>query len=412
MNSLKEIISLYADFDPLTASYQERKPIGPSERQKIETQLTAFFSQFMVKNGVEHSKIDSQYKALRLLFHSDKIHPNTSETYWLEHVMSEGSMRGVCFKLVQTCMNKLKNPVPAANYRNIRDMDELLTKLKRQERRATTFTQKAMINSTIQMISSVKSHHRTIEQGERGWLQTSISTMPYITSGFCLGLYIEELALLFALTYALSKGGQWLEKSSSAQWEYVGHEMRSFSDMLYNASAALITYFIRLNFLAIDGIYYLGTQTCSHLYQAILPPPEPNDCTTLALPHQHLLGGDFYQTFELKILALSLERYREQQQAQWFASIRHGAFKSSKIQCALNELKKIDEAELEPEEKLLLAKPILEELSKNPRLNVKGSHAAAAIESMSFLYNFLVPATEVENEEDKLPDVFSITYID
>lgn len=422
--SLKSIVSLYAIGDPSTGTYQVHESMNKSTTQKIEAHLITFFSQYLTQEGMADDMINLHCKELRKRFHPDKLKNTVPEIVWLEQVISEGAMNGACFKLIDLCAESVKStPVKddaSTSYDNVDNMDDFLHILQKRRNFATTLTQRAVIDSMISMLQRVNHYHATTVEIETGWLQKTIQAMPYISSGFCVGLYIKELALLYALTYSISLGSRWLGKSSSQRWQGVAYGMNGFSQSISSAATTLLASLVKLNFYAFDGVCYVGIGACSAVYRALTLSPAPASVsgassssssqpgTTMILAPQHLLGGKAFKTLELKLLSLNLEGYQMLQKEQYFAGMRAGKYKSTQMASALTRLQLIDKNDCSVEHKLGEAKAVLDALASNRRVIGSGSHARQVIHAAQVMCQMLLPARDhaLESEDDDMPGLF------
>ncbi|MGQ3888195.1 hypothetical protein ACQUW5_04065 [Legionella sp. CNM-1927-20] len=429
MNSLKQsltdIVSAYTQYDLSTKSYHS-KQLSAAELQKLEVQLITLFSQFLTTEGVEENEINKQHKILRGLFHPDKLVIAAPEIQWLEHSLSAGANNGICFKLIDSCAEELKQPkINKEDFIFSEDdlgslhIDELIRQLKQIRKQAVTLTQQALINSTITLLQNIKRFQSTTEQFEPGWLKTILDSLPYITSGFCIGLYLKELSLLYAILCLIAKGGSWLQKGDIRGWRALGEMTREVSGVISNAATTLMLYFISMNFSAMNTAYYIGFEACSKIFQLIglsetrqIPSAYVNS-QALILP-QHFLPGKFnFETLELKLITLKLEQYQDQQKQQYFASWRRGCKKSSLIERVFQQLKLIDLKPISVSEKLIEANTIINNLACHPYFKANKSRAKETIEAIKMIVQSLMKnkSEQIITEDDcaLIDNLFSLS---
>lgn len=403
--SLIDIVIAYTDYDFSNKSYPVKQLIL-AEKQKIEVQLITIFSQFLTEKGVEDEQINHQRRILLSFFHPDKFLHASPEIRWLEHSLSDGNNNGVCFKLIDNCADELKKPsfkkeddTFQSEKGNFFDIDELLAQLEKKREGAKTLTQRALIDSTITLLQNIKHLKHISDDINPRWLKAFLISLPHITSGFCIGLYLEELSLLYAVLYLTTESGNWLKKRDEKSLQYLGNVVYGFSQAISNASTTLMFYFISINFAAMNTTYYLGIEACSKVYQlinyAISPKIPASSANTqshaLIIPPQYFLPGQhLFKTLEVKLIALKLEQYQTQQKMQYFATWRQGCKKSYLIEQALQGLKLIDVKSITAEQKLAEAKIIINNLAKHPYFKQNKSKAKETIEAVKILVQSLV----------------------
>lgn len=414
---LKILVAQYAYFEEKNFVYQNKKTIDIKEKQEIEASLIALIIQSLLQDGIEETAVDINLKKLRLLFHPDKYPLSSPEIKWLEFTLSDGKVDGTCFKLVDACASNLKKPksTNTGNFRNITTIDELIVKLERNKELAQTFTQRALIDSVLAMLKTANQYNDyTTNNVTALWAQRLTQLMPYITTGYCIGFFLEELALLYAVTYAVSKSGQWLERSNAWRLQRIGQFMQIFSNSISDAIKALLARLVELNIFVVQGTFNASIDVGSSIYKLLAAPApipkqtsinEQSQSLVLAevpviLSPQDLFGGKHFNTLELKLVAINLEEQAKQLELQWFADWRLGSQKNAAIQRALRNLMRIDVAKVDTETKLTKAEKILEKLASNEVINVTGSKTNHAIKrAQETLRMLLIPNTQEERKQ-------------
>ncbi|WED43825.1 hypothetical protein [Legionella cardiaca] len=408
---LKELISEYADFDKEHCIYKDKKSIGLEEKQKIEANLIALISQYLSQDGLVSETIHGHAKKLQLLFHPDKYPVSSPESKWLQYTLSSGCPeKAPCFYLVELSEKKLTNPdAPEFHFQSASSMEALIERIKRDRENATTHTQRALLDSILVMLSSAEEYNGDVNNNISViWAQRITQLMPYLTTGYCVSFFLEELALLYAVTFTLSRGGQWLEHSSSVRCQTVGHMMRMFGDSIFSAATALIARLTELNIFMIRGAINLSIDAGGGIYKLLTAPsPENSHETTnttnenkaLIVAPQDLFGGLRFKTFELKVVAMSLEKKSKQLEGQWLLDWRLGSQKNAAIKEALRALRVLDRSDVDLKTKLEEAEKVIKKLISNKTINVKGSDTNKAIRiAQRTLQLILHP---VSNEETK-----------
>ncbi|KTD07161.1 hypothetical protein [Legionella jamestowniensis] len=407
---LKQLIADYADYDRERFTYENKATITFEIKQKIEAGLIALICQYLSQDGLTAEAIRSHTKKLHLLFHPDRYPVSSPQNKWLQSTLSSGVIKeAVCFNLVALCEKKLTNPeAPEFHYGNILTMEALKARIKRDRENAKTYTQRALLDSILAMLTSAEAYNDQLNNNiSIIWAQRLTQLMPYLTTGYCLSFFIEELALLYAVTYTLSKGGRLLEQSSLSQGQTIGRIMRVFGETIFTAVTTLVARLTELNIFMVRGAINLGIDASGGIYKLLAAPvadgmnsPQPGDQSkALILAPQDLFGGMRFKTFELKILAMSLEQKSRQLQDQWFLDWRAGNYKNETIKKALRKLRVIDRSNLSVPEKLEKAAAIIALLESNKRVNVKGSRTEKTITMAKTLLELLrnSDAQEIQN---------------
>ncbi|KTD24787.1 Uncharacterised protein [Legionella lansingensis] len=379
---LEELIAVYAIYDKELNIYKDKKSLGIEEKQKIEAMLIALISQYLSQDGLEDKdRITHHSKKLQRFFHPDKYLTSSPENKWLQDTLypTETSKGGTCFNLVKLCEKKLKNPeLPEFHLENITTMEALITRLERDKEYATTYTERALLESILTMLRSAGNYNSQMDDKiPIIWAKRLTQLMPYLTTGYCVSYFLKELALLYAVTFTLTKSGQWFEHSSSTHLQMVGQVMHVFSDTIFAAVTALIARLTELNIFMVRGAINLGIDASGGLYKLLAAPRVPNDATNnsraLILAPQDLFGGLRFTTFELKLLAMGLEEKAKQLKNQWLLGWRAGSIKYAAIKETLQALQRLDSTDVDLSTKLDEAEKIIKELAKNQKVNVNGS---------------------------------------
>ncbi|CEK11205.1 hypothetical protein [Legionella hackeliae] len=378
---LKLLIAEYADYDEAHFVYKNKTEITSEAKQKIEASLIALICQYLSQDGLTPENIRSHAKKLQLLFHPDKYPVSMPQSKWLQKTLSVDPVKmATCFHLVNMCEKKLTDPeAPEFHFGNILTMDALIARVKQDRDRAPTYTQRALLESILAMLTSAEDYNKQMNGNiSIIWAKRISQLMPYLTTGYCLSFFLEELALLYAVTFTLSKGGSWLEKSSSTQGQTIGCMMRMFSEAIFGAVTALIARLTELNIFMVRGAINLSIDAGSGVYNLLTAAPAntgeaTNQNLALIVAPQDLFGGIRFKTFELKVLAMSLELKSKQLEEQWFSGYRAGSYKNAAIKKTLRALLRIDKTDLPVNEKLEKAAEILKTLENNKYVNVIGS---------------------------------------
>ncbi|MDP1604164.1 MAG: hypothetical protein Q8M03_12970 [Legionella sp.] len=441
-DSLKEIVQEYATFDQHTQKYHNTKKVNP---QLVEAKLKTVFAAFLTQDGVELVDIDKNCKKLHVQFHPDQYERASPEIKWLidtlivadaqrraedkeekeeekqeekqeEVTPRKRDERGVCFNLVTLCADIIKNPPPQGEGYMMDEIQDLIDDLKIRRNDATTLTQRALINCIISMLKSAGNYHATASTDlPPGFMQKLMKTMPYITTGVCVALYIKELSLFYALLYTFSKGGRMLGRSNSDFLRDVGYKMQQCANILSRVTMAVMELVFKLNL----GVFYTGIKAYGSICSgssssSAIPYGEASvQCTVLALQPQYFLDveGREFKTMPLKLIARPFELYEKQLQARYFDSI-----KLNPVQVTLQELQKIDgNDKMALDDKLNAVNKVIERLACDRTFNVPKSNAAEAISTTRNILTLLCEDAGIELVKDTIPaydgrPVFGMSY--
>ena len=435
-DSLKKIVQEYATFDQLTEKYHNTKKVNP---QLVEAKLKTVFAAFLTQDGVEPVDIDKNCKKLHVQFHPDQYERASPETKWLidtlivadaqrraesekDFIKRGRDERGVCFNLATLCADIIKNPPPQGErsmmdvLSNCNEIQDLIDALKIRRNDATTLTQRALINSIISMLKSAGNYHATAStELPPGFIQKLMKTMPYISTGVCVALYIKELSLFYALLYTFSKGGRMLGRSNSDFLRDVGYKMQQCANILSCVTMAVMELVFKLNL----GVFYTGIKAYGSICNgssssSAIPYGEASvQCTVLALQPQYFLDveGREFKTMPLKLIARPFELYEKQLQARYFDSI-----KLNPVQVTLQELQQIDgNDKMALEDKLNAVNKVIERLACDRSFNVPKSNAAEAISTTRNILTLLCEDARIVLVKDTIPaydgrPVFGMSY--
>lgn len=339
-------------------------------QQALEYEVMSIFTGFLAENGKEIAQIKVNYKQLCRVLHPDHLMNANPELLVIEAVLSRGENNGALFRLLGNCYDKLKDPGQQySSYADIHSIDELLFRLQENKDKAQTLTGRALIENLSFLIEKARDFHQTTEAVDSAWLRGALRSLPYFTGGFCLSFFIEELALIYALTFLMAKGGFWIGTSKQADWQCLGAQVASFGLSLGSATTALVSRTMGFNFYLLTSIGSLSTQLYDQLTGA------------QSLQPQNLLGGEQFKTLELKLISYPLEEYCFQQSRQYFAALRYGSTKRALIVDALQAILLVDKGDEVLFTKLVRVRAILDGLCKFPLLVIPGSQSKRAFDA-------------------------------
>lgn len=335
-----------------------------------------------------------------------------------------GQNDGATFKLIALCVDGLnkprksnQTPTPQTNtrrqtrfnFKKVSNIESLIELLEEYRKQSKTLTQRCLIDSIMSLLRSVDDYHNYMGKsaGSHRLLKTFINTMPYMTSGICIGFFADEMALLFAATYCVSKGGSWLEKNSKGRLKMLGQQVQRISTSISCMAAIILSRLVEFNFFILKNAGYLGIEAGSGLYYLVAstvseksapsskktgetsaPKQEqavPSNCNALALASQGLFGQKPFKHPEFQLTVMALSAYSAEQSQQWLSRYRQGHIKSALFDGVALQLRLIDSNSDPFPIKLEKAALVLKSLLTSKLLTKEGSqswnaaYAAASI---------------------------------
>ena len=359
------LVETYAYFDRNEKIYKDKNPLTTSEKQRIEADLIGLFSYYLSQDGPQEKAIKVRRNQLYKIFHSDKGENRTADIEWINSHLGQDS----CFKLVRQCLSKTK-----PGYLEFSSVDVLIKCLEEElnKTKTLTLTKQALLTGMIAMLKEAQAFgHSTNTRMNPNWMRKLIIMMPCISSVFCLNFCVNELALAYALVFALSRGGDLLKKSDLNFCKLVGQKMQDFSYAISEAVTAFVARLITLNIYVVRNIFNITIDSGAYIYGLLTN--SPSDSPPVLRP-EDLPGGNTFSSLELKLIAFPLEYRVHRLELQWLGSFRLGSQKKEILQKAIRDLLKLDKQELSMEEKLQLAKKIITQLVKNKVVNASSTH--------------------------------------
>lgn len=369
-----------------------------SEEQKMEiyTACTAVICQFLYGPRedlnedftVKVKKIDQRVRILKNICHPDHLSTASVEIKWLENQFSLGRNNGELCILIDSCADHLKESMNSSEenkgyFDKIKSVISLLESLKKLEGKSFG-TQKLLIANITSLIEAMMSYHSDMTKlGGNSLANRVLQTTPYLTSGICLALIIDKLAIFFAATFLLSKTGLMLQRTNLLYSHGLGRQLHLFGISLARVATALMASFVKLNFRLSHGCSCLGIEVVKSVY-ALMQTNVPSDyyfAKRSNPSNKHLLGGDHFESMELKLVALQLETYRMRSNQLGYR-YRLGYEKMGLLEKAIIYLHQIDEDKaLSSTEKIRLSKEVLDNLSNHKLFKNKKGHAVDAIKA-------------------------------
>lgn len=403
---LRELIKEYADFDENAKEYKTRGEITDVQKQKIEASFITLVSQYLSQGGVAEEPIRKHGKALALQFHPDKYSSITTwpESQWIQYIMSSGdTVKGVCFNLIVTSEKKLIKPeTPEFHFDDITNIQILIVRLQEERKQAQTYTQRALLDSIIVMLTSAEKYNAQMhEKVPMVWAERLAQSMPYLTSGYCASFFLKEVVMFYAVTYFLSKGGQLAENST--HFKKLGSLMRFFSDTISTATTALLARLVELNIFVVQGTINLSIDTSTSFYKLLTSTASintPNEPKAMVLEPVNLFSGPVFKTVELKLLSIIFEKKEASLQKQWLSSMRTGSKKLAEIKKIINGLQRIDLSEIDLRTKFNLAEKIINRVAKNKKVNAEGSATNKTI-NMALIFLQTLRESALSKEQKK-----------
>lgn len=343
----------------------------------MKSRVVTCFSQILGQSIGEPDKLEHAYAELDQLI---KANRDTGYIFWIEQQIKDAVYeKGICSYLLAQCHQALQKNKPnpnATQYLSISNIDQMVAKLRSDKESTENPVKSALLDSLITMFGSIQDYHETTRQLPDNWFQAIINKFPPVTAAIGAGLFIEELALLFAAVFVVSKGASWLEQSQSEMIKSIGSQAQRFINLFSQLAMTGLAYGSNLIYVLYNVALVLSLETQKNIVKAIMPPPVK---TGLDLSAEIGLWGYYFREFEIKLIAVHLEEYIYKQSLQTIAPLRFGHTKSNKMKETLQQFKQIDASNESLETKLQKIEIALRILAYDKKICPSKSEAAFAV---------------------------------
>ncbi len=389
---LAALVNIYARFDANKKVYVSN--LDKAALLKLDADLTKFINQQLLINGPEKNTISKNYKKLTLYFHPDRSHDFLPEVIWLEQNLSQDGKNEVCFKSLSSCYEKLINPekFKEISFADINSREDCREWLENLRSHAQTYTSRNFFDSLINLLDESGGFFDEVGQIKPKGLRTILTFMPMVFVSYGAAIFGQELFAIYALYFLMLKGGQYLERSDTAEMKSIGRTLQEISVITATATTTLMVRLLEMTFWASHQCLDVSLQIGSSILKPLLPAPSKdfqsnhadpgaNLCQDLILASQNLSEGMQFKTPELKVISAPLEAYLGLNAQQFFGDLRIGRTKRLMVEAFLFKMRVLDAGADPIEAKLIAAQKELDKIKENKKVYAKGGKTAEAVDN-------------------------------
>lgn len=388
---LKTLVSIYASYDKEKECYTS--DLNKEALLRLDADFIKLINKLLLKDGPDKTKIKKNYKILSLNFHPDLIGKFGSEAKWIESNLSENRNDGACFKTLSLCYGKLTSP---QNFKPIK-LDEITTQedfkkwLENLKNTSRTFTERHFYASLLGLFDQATGYLDEVGKIKPKGIRALISFLPMIFISFSTFVFAEELFAVYAVYFALLKGGQFMADSNSRELQKLGNTLQKITIISATTTTTLLVRLIEMTFWASRQCYEMSLQIGSTLITPLLGAPsevksddsvvDENLCRELILASQNQSTSNNFKTPELKMIAAPIESCLGLLEQQFFRNWRAGGGKHRALDAFLLRMRVIDkDNDLQVEEKVAKVSKALELVKKDPSVYTPGGKTALAVD--------------------------------
>lgn len=372
---LKDLVNIYAKFDKEKNCYVSQ--LDKTALLRLDRDFTRLINQQLLADGMDEKKITRNYRKLTPKFHPDRHINFLSEVTWLEHNLSAGRNDGFCLKSLRASFEKLISPnkFKEINFADIRTKEECKQWLEKLKNQAGTYTSRSLFESLIDLLDHSSGFFDDAGQIKPKGIRALVKSMPLIFATYGAFIFAEELLAVYGLYFILLKGGQYLERSNSAELKQIGEALQEISNISFTVTTTILVRLLEMSFWISRQSLQMGLQIGSAILSPMLPvhpdafeteaDPGATLCRDLILASQNQSEGIQFKTPELKIISAPLESYSALNSQQFFSDWRAGKEKRLAVNAFLFRMRVLDESFEPVELKLLEAQKELDKIKKD-----------------------------------------------
>lgn len=270
---LKTLVSIYASYDKEKECYTS--DLNKEALLRLDADFIKLINKLLLKDGPDKTKIKKNYKILSLNFHPDLIGKFGPEAKWIESNLSENRNDGACFKTLSLCYGKLTSP---QNFKPIK-LDEITTQedfkkwLENLKNTSRTFTERHFYASLLGLFDQATGYLDEVGKIKPKGIRALISFLPMIFISFSTFVFAEELFAVYAVYFALLKGGQFMADSNSRELQKLGNTLQKITIISATTTTTLLVRLIEMTFWASRQCYEMSLQIGSTLITPLLGAP-------------------------------------------------------------------------------------------------------------------------------------------
>lgn len=361
--------------------------------ETLETDFIAWLSESLTENGIGSDGIQKNSKNLSLYFHPDRKFAYTKEVAWLEAYLSKGCNSGACFKLLDFCKARLlaTTNTSAKPFEHVEKMDDLLQVFEKLHENSVTASQRHLFASLIACTKEYAKYQGDIQGIQSQLLKVILYALPILCAGPLMAIFYTELTALYGFCLCTCTVGSGLKKNNRYPVQKFGNSLQKIGVFTGDVASILITRILEISLWASNKGLHAALDSSQLLLNYMNATPKPSKDALRTV----------FKTGELKLLATAFEDYLDENAQQYLRQYRTG---SSKRQEALNylaQLQLIDKKCISLQEKLILVKEKLKELSTNREVNTPNGKLALTIQKSCDVLELLLISPEdiVDNGE-------------
>lgn len=268
---LKKLVTFYASYDKEKKCYSSN--LTHESLLALDADFIKLINKLLLQNGPDKDKIKKCYRILALAFHPDHLKELPAETQWLEARLSENRNDGTCFKTLTHCYQKLINPqeFKPINFDDITTKEDLKIWLENLKKTSRTFTERNFYASLLGLLEQSTSYFDETGQIKPTGVRALVTFLPMVFISFGTIVFAEELFAVYALYFALLKGGQFIEcSSSSKELRKIGITLQKISVITATATTTLLVRLMEMTFWATSQCYDISLQIGSALLTPLI----------------------------------------------------------------------------------------------------------------------------------------------
>ncbi|WP_131794279.1 J domain-containing protein [Fluoribacter gormanii] len=404
---LKTLVRIYASYDEEKKCYNSE--LNQEALLRLDADFIKLINKLLLKDGPDKLRIKKNYKKLSLCFHPDLIEKFSPEVKWIENNLSEARNDGACFKTLSLCYGKLISPqdFKSIKFDEITTRDDLKKWIENLRNTSRTFTERNFYASLMGLLDQSTGYFDEVGKIKPKGIRALISFLPMVFISFGTFVFAEELFAVYALYFALLKGGQYIESSNSKELQKLGTTLQKITVVSATATTTLLVRLLEMTFWASRQCYEVSLQIGSTLLTPLIcASPEmkfdasmvdENLCRDLILASQNQSVSENFKTPQLKMIAAPIESYLGLLEQQFFRNWRAGGGKYRALDAFLLRMRVIDkDDDLKIEEKIAQTYEALQIVKENPSVYSEGGNTALAVDRAERVINLLKDDSEIQ----------------
>lgn len=417
---LKTLVSIYASYDGKKKIYLSN--LSKETLLRLDADFIRLLNKLLLKDGPNKESIRKNYKALAVLFHTDRIHTFNPEIAWIEQNLSEDRNNGACFKTLLLCYGKLTSPqdFKPIQFSEITTREDLKKWLETLKNNSRTYTERNFYASLLGLLNESTGYFDEVGKIKPKGVRALISFLPMIFISFGTFVFAEELFAVYALYFALLKSGQYLETSQYDELRKLGDTLQKISAVTATATTTLLVRLIEMTFWASRQFYDVSLQIGSAILTPLITSSpnmkcqydgmdEVSVCKDLVLASQNQSTYDNFTTPELKMIAAPIESYLGLLEQQFFKNWRAGGEKARSLHAFLLRMHVIDKDDaLAVEDKINKVAEMLLLVKRDTNVYAEGSNTALAVDRAERVISLLKGNIQSPHDQLMTPELKKI----